>query len=325
MITYEHVCFDSIKELEYSFFKSKYCQYPTFNAYAFMEAYNNLPGCSTECIVVKDDGEQVGVFSYVKRRKWGMMVIESMPFSLYGGPIVADKYLNGLLQYFVESIINKSIVYETRIFLPRLLTGVENAELARWGFEIISNKAAVVKLPDSEDALLKSYKHNVRKNINKAKREGVVITEVSSTKELYEFYKLAKYIYEFHNSKMPYSYDIYLNMFEKLVKAGLARFNLAKLGDTIIAGGVHFYDEAASEVFNWLTPSYREYQQYRANTLLIHEVMKDAMNKGYKTYNLGASPEGEKGLLNFKHNWGAFDREYSICIRRNILLSWVNF
>lgn len=291
-----------------------------FAQYEWLKCFNGYSSFRVECIVAKDANSIVGIFPYVIRKKYGVTLYESMPYSLYGGIVSSINSFDGILECFEKEVLARSGLYDVRIIFGDSLSEKAVSTLKTFGYAMKKGKAAVVSLDKNLDAIFKSYKHSIRKNIKKAIREDVIVSEIQDEQELYEFYKMAKYIYEYHNDKMPYSYELYRHIFKHLVPAGIANFCIAKRYGDILAGSVHFYDYYAKEVFNWLTPSYRKYQQYRANTLLIHHVLMKAAEKGFTWYNLGASPDGEEGLLRFKHNWGALDREYMLCSKQSKLL-----
>lgn len=316
MLICESVSFRDLNEKLYRDFLDKNSQDIFYVTYEWLKCLNCFPNMEVACIMVRDEMGIIGIMPYVIRKKYGVMIYESMPYSLYGGFQINTDCAAKILDYICNIARCYSSLYLLRINFGNNISHNLIRDVRNFGFEVIKASAAIVPLHRTSDDLFRSYKHNVRKNINKAIREDVVISEIRDENELYEFYKMAKYIYEYHNSKMPYTYELYKKIFDYLVPTGAARYTVAKRHDVIMAGGIHFYDCHKKEVLNWLTPSYREYQQYRANTLLISEAIKDASERGFDWYNLGASPAGEKGLLQFKHNWGAIDRKYLLCYKQ---------
>lgn len=290
-----------------------------FTSYEWIKCMDGFEGYKAECIVLKEGDTILGFLPYFLRKKYGVLICESMLFSLYGGIFPEDKS-DIMVTYLEKYISSISKLYCIRLYFEQKIGDVCKQKLSASGFVVSTGKAAIVNLKNNSSELLMTYKHSTRKNIKKAIRENVIISDVENEKELYEFYKMAKYIYEFHKSKMPYSFDLYKLIYRNLVNTGLAKIRIAKHEGLIIAGSIHFYSKNKKSVLNWLTPSYREYQQYRANTLLIHDAIDCAQKEGYDWYNLGASPEGESGLLRFKHNWGAVDKEYTICQKQSAIL-----
>lgn len=302
-------------------------QFKCFDAFYSLEWLECLENCENniEIFILLYENCQKNILSIMPfslRKKYGIVICESMFAGTYGGMLTHDENLTiDGLRFLKYEFMKKNKAFQIRIF-DYYSTQIDNKTLSEFSeYNVEEYIAATIDLEDGYNKIYDAYKHNIRKNIKKAIREDVNIKEIKNIRELKEFYKMAQYTYNLHKTVLPYSYTLYENIFHIMCSKNLAKFHIATKNDIPIAGSIHFFSK--EEVFNWLTPSYREYQLYRGNTLLIDQIIKMSCDKGLTTYNLGASPKDSNGLLSFKHSWGADDRMYNYINYTNDLLKTI--
>jgi hypothetical protein len=259
------------------------------------------PAWEVGAIVARDGEAIVAAIPFVRRRVSGIVLVESMPFGGRGGLIRTDRAFEGtpLVRGFFG--LGRAPLSIVRLIGTSGLT--EGSPLGRTAIRT----AAVVDLSAGYDVIAARYQRNVRKNLRRARDLGVEVRPVGDRASVETFMNLADYAYRLHDQALPYPLALYEAIAQQLVPAGRAIFELAYKDGEAVAGSLHLV--GAHELFNWLTPAYRERQDLRANTLLIDAAIRYGIAAGLPTYNLGASQDHE-GLERFKSSWGGHDTEY---------------
>lgn len=308
----------------YKDFLLQFDRFTSFASYEWLQCIEASYEFIKPYVVIEKDiyGGIRSILPFVLKSKYGIVICESMAFGTYGGVFSLDDNEEQMIDYLYLELKKKYNFFEIRIFNYGNKKKYILTESERNNFKCIECKASIINLKDGYENVYANYKHNVRKNIRKAEKENVIIKDVENIDEISEFYNLAKYTYDLHNSSIPYTLNLYKNIYRCLCLNGMAQYKFATRDGNIIAASLHFFDK--NESFNWLTPSYRKYQIFRGNTLLIDSAIKDACLRGINRYNLGASPDGAKGLLSFKHHWGANDVAYDSFIYENKIIKILN-
>lgn len=167
----------------------------------------------------------------------------------------------------------------------------------------------VLGLPDSPERLRFGNSRNharIRSAVNKAGKAGVAVRAAETTEDLRRWYRLYLQTMQFH-AVPPRPYRFFIAAWQRLRPAGLLRLLLAEQhspgGARMLAGSVLlmsgqtiFYAyNARDEGALALGPNY--VIQWRA----IH----DAVEEGYRRYDLGEVTAHQRGLAHFKSKWGA--------------------
>lgn len=252
--------------------------------------------------IVARDGETIeAAIPFVRRRVSGILLVESMPFGGQGGLLRTDPAFDGtaLAERFFG--LGRSPLSIVRLIGGSGLAGSSRARRA------VTRTTAVVDLSGGYGLTAAGYQRNVRKNLRRARDLGVEVRPVGDRASVETFTTLAAYAYGLHGQDLPYPIELYEAVARELVPSGRATFQLAWRGEEAVAGSLHLV--GAHELFNWLTPAYREHQDLRANTLLIDDAIRSGIAMGLPTYNLGASQD-HQGLERFKRSWGGHDKEY---------------
>jgi len=165
-------------------------------------------------------------------------------------------------------------------------------------------------------ALLAALPHSIRSRVRQAEEHGLVFSPVTDRAGVRTYHELAVATMK-RLGGTPKTLSLYERVFDRLVPAGLARFDLVEHQGAAIAGSVHVLHRGAA--LNWLTVSDDRHWKLRPNHLLIAEVMKALCAQGYREYNLGGSPADAEGLIQFKEAWGAARRPVLEVRRRSLL------
>ena len=160
-------------------------------------------------------------------------------------------------------------------------------------------------LTPSEDALFARVKESTRRNIRKAKREGVAISIGTSGEMVAAFYRLNCLTRREHGlPPQPLSFFRYLH--EHLLEKGKGCVALASFKGHGIGGAVylHFgrnalYKYGASD---------RRFQYLRPNDLVMWEAIRWYRTRGFQQLGFGRTELQHEGLRRYKLAWGAVEQ-----------------
>lgn len=158
-----------------------------------------------------------------------------------------------------------------------------------------------LQLSDNEEQLLSGMRDSTRRNIKKAERLGVKAESATSIDALENFYRLNCLTRKKHGLP-PQPLIFFRKIHEHVLAKNLGFVILASHGGRYVAGAVffHFGDQA---VFKY-GASDMNFQELRANNLVLWEAIRRYAEKGYKTFSMGRTEQGASGLRQFKNGWG---------------------
>lgn len=183
-----------------------------------------------------------------------------------------------------------------------------------------SAKRCLYQIVDLETPFENMFKGKIsksrRKNAQASIKRGVTVEEVITAEQVEEYYEMAKYTYATRGGALPYSLQFYQNVLEIMSEKGLVKWHMARKNEKPIAATLHFIYK--DMVFDLLDASYHEYQNFRANDLLVYNMMKWACENNFKYYNFGSSGENAEGLIEFKRIWGGVESHFPIYEKQNM-------
>ena len=152
------------------------------------------------------------------------------------------------------------------------------------------------------ERLFAGLRDSTRRNIKRARGEGVRITISASPGDLQEFCRMNCLTRKDHGLP-PQPYFFFDNIRRHVLSRDLGRVVLASSGGKTVAGAlyVHFGAEA---VYKY-GASDRRYQHLRANNLIMWEAIHWYASRGYGMFDFGRTEPENEGLLQFKRGWGA--------------------
>jgi hypothetical protein len=160
----------------------------------------------------------------------------------------------------------------------------------------------ILPLPGSDEDIFSGFRDTTRRNIRKAEKTGVQV-KISATREsLEEFYRLNCMTRKLHGLP-PQPFYFFKNIYDHIISRDLGMIVLASYKEKHIAGAVffHFGDQA---VYKY-GASDREYQELRANYLVMWEAIQWYSKGGYGTLCFGKTGADAAGLRQYKTGWGA--------------------
>lgn len=227
---------------------------------------------------------------------------QAMPDGCYVD-VIGDGELVRLLDAIRADGYFKGFVYDFNGRFP-LLPGVTIDEYAT---RVIDVSAPEYEPPDS----------NLRSEIRKAEREGVVIRTIDSERDLDRVLSLAHDSAEHHGQSPRYSDGFYSALAGMAADLDLVRWYVAEHDGAVIAS--HIYLVHHEQLLYWQSYVDRDAAQLRPNQLIMHEAIGQARAMGQTRLNMGATPADADGLRFYKARWGGEEVRYR-CLRWQSLL-----
>jgi len=260
----------------------------------FAEAQNGAP----EAVYYEDEDGRV-FYPYIKRK------IELMegyfdiitPYG-YGGPVLEGKpcVIKGFYNEFREHCLNNNIVTETIGLHPL----IKNDEYIRNVMDVdLIRKTTAVDLTSSLEEIRINYSSNNKRNIKRAKKEGVTVFVSSSNGDIETFIDLYKETMNRNKASSFYYFNpsyFYRQMEETELSKPyllLAQYNGEIIGGVLIIIGKEYahYHLGASKT---------EYLSLRPNNLLFDTMIEFCKSFGLKVLHLGGGYVDNDSLFKFK-------------------------
>jgi serine/alanine adding enzyme len=156
----------------------------------------------------------------------------------------------------------------------------------------------LLELPESEEALLKSFSAKLRSQIRRPTKEGATVRQ-GGAELLPDFYAV------FARNMRDLGTPVYPRAFFDAIFAAFstqARAFVVDLGGKPVAAGIVLTHRTTAEI-PWAS-SLREANRSGANMLLYGSVLRDAIERGCRRFDFGRSTR-DSGTYRFKQQWGA--------------------
>jgi len=171
------------------------------------------------------------------------------------------------------------------------------------GFVFEEHLNFLISLDVPETELWKCIRSNARRNIQKAQKMGVKITEADDLTSMPEAYAVMKDVY--HRIQVPLpDQSLFESVFRILHPKGMLRILLARVGEKIV--GVLNLLLYKDVVFYWYTGTLREFSAYRTNDLLVWHALEFGHRNHFRIFDFGGGgkPDEEYGVREFKAKFG---------------------
>jgi hypothetical protein len=158
-----------------------------------------------------------------------------------------------------------------------------------------------ISLERQEDELFSGLKETNRRNVRKARREGVTVTFDPSGESLEAFCRLNDLTRRRHGLP-PQPSRFFKNVHKHILAKGLGIVALARQNGGIIAASVYFL--FAREALFKYGASDHSRQGIRPGNLLMWEAIRWLKANGFSHLDLGRTEPENEGLLRYKRAWG---------------------
>lgn len=225
--------------------------------------------------------------------------LTSLPFCDLGGPLAdSDEIIKQLKRTGLELADAHGL---SRMHLR--LAGGEVEPVPGAG-----KVSMLLDLPESGEALFRSYKPKLRSQIRKAEKNGLKAEITTSKEAVAGFYRV--FAGNMHRLGSPVHS---LRWFEALKTAYGEEMviGLVRHGDDIIGAGIVLLNGQRASI-PWASTDVA-FNRLAPNMLLYWSLLEYAADRGYRVFDFGRSTPGE-GTWRFKKQWGA----------RSHALEWVS-
>lgn len=287
--------------------------FQTPEAYAF---YASLPDELTPFTVgVDEDGQLMGVVvGYTTRETNPIKQLFTCRSIVIGGPLldesISDNAVTALL-CAVKRVTRSSIYVETRNF----------HDYSRWRH--VFEQCGFAYQPHLNIQVACTAEHAMseqrQRQVRKALKNGVVITEAQSEQEIRDWYQILRQLYRQKVRTPLWSEAFFLQFYRN----GVGKYLLVKYDGKVI-GGMMCPIFAGKAIYEWyvcgLDEAYRE--QY-PSVMATYAAIEYAKQKGLPMFDfMGAGvPDKPYGVRDFKMEFGGEVVEYGryLCVRKQLL------
>jgi serine/alanine adding enzyme len=155
-----------------------------------------------------------------------------------------------------------------------------------------------------------SYLYACRKNINRARREGVRVFQATTADHIREFSRI--YIDTMARNDAPGQYFFPPTYFEAFFEnmPDHACFMLAEHRGRVIAGTLYLHDN--TDVYSYLGGADQEFQQIRPTNAVVHETIRWAQGAGKQRLILGGGYHLDDGIFRFKSSFSPLRARFHV-------------
>jgi hypothetical protein len=158
-----------------------------------------------------------------------------------------------------------------------------------------------IDLSQGEAKIFSSLRDSTRRNIGKAMAQGVAVNICNDSETIEEFFRLNCLTRKQHGLP-PQPFHFFQKIYDHILSEGLGFVTLACHNGLNIAGAV-FFHFGGTAIYKY-SASDKEFQDLRANNLVMWEGIRWFCHNGYKNLCLGRTELENEGLQQFKSGWG---------------------
>lgn len=269
----------------------------------YADFIERILGCENQTLVAVRNNEVCGLLpAMIQHGPYGS-VVNSLPFfGSHGGPIANSPDVEvSLLEEFAKQ--NSKVASYTIISHPLAKVNYDNL-----GHTLQDTRISQIThlLPHkSEEALWMSFEGSVRRNVQKAKKNGVQVTVEN---DMFEFLK------EVHDKNMSAiggrcKPKQFFELLPQHFRQGLDyKLYVGRVHSEPVAALLLLYHGPTAEYF---VPVIRaKWRSCQPLTAIIHAAMLDAREHDIALWNWGGTWTTQQGVYRFKKKWAAQEKRY---------------
>lgn len=146
--------------------------------------------------------------------------------------------------------------------------------------------------------------HGHRESISKSQKKGVVVESSNNKKDLKKFYEMLEGMYQEFGTPI-FSFSYLSNMWDNLMPHDFFKLYTITYNDQTVGGGCNLiYRDQMIYKYGTYLPSARKLFPIHG---FLWFTIEECVRRGLRSFNLGATSAGDKGLLQFKKSFGAVE------------------
>ena len=155
-----------------------------------------------------------------------------------------------------------------------------------------------------------SFTHACRKNINRARREGVRVFEATNEAHAAELHRIYEQTMERRGALDAYRVapDYFPSFLEQMPDN--ARLVLAEHEGRVVAATLYLHDD--DDAYSYLGGADHEHQRLRPTNAVVYDMVLWARKRGIKRLILGGGYGPDDGILRFKSSFSPLRREFQV-------------
>ena len=158
----------------------------------------------------------------------------------------------------------------------------------------------VLELRGDETDLLSRFRDSTRRNIRKAKKEGVEVRIEDSLESIRHFYRLNCLTRKEHGLP-PQPFRFFENLHRHLISRGAGFVAIAYHNRSPVSAAVYLH--SGRNAFYKYGASDKNHFHLRANNLVMWEAIRWYLKNGYTSFCFGRTEVENEGLNQFKAGW----------------------
>ena len=254
--------------------------------------------------------ELAGGMAFTFKRKYGMIKVMQVPLKTpFFGPVLSDtetKYLSRTENHrhsVICSLID-FVMSEIGMFTAVLTPPFEDIRPFIWnGFSPGIHYTYIKEISNDTD-LLDCYDSSVRRQIKKGEQQDYTFHTDNTKDFIFKARELEQRSFERQKLNLDYaSGNDFFSFISDLAEKGNAQTYTIKQGDTAVASQIVIFDLPKKMAYYWLAGAEKQYLSTGLNQLLLHLVLKDIQEKGFRGFDfVGAGTESiarYKSTFNF--------------------------
>lgn len=278
-----------------------------FHTPEMFEVFERAKGCNPSLwATVEDDGRVLALLIPVEITVLGGVLHHLTTRSVAYGSVLCEPGSRGrdalamLLRAYNHEMRGRSLFTELRNLAD--LSDLQPA-LNGNGFVYEEHCNFLVDLARPSTEIWAGVRSNARRNVQKARKLGVVVEEIDDPKAIPAAYALLREVYRRIQVPLPHQ-SLFESAFEVLHARDMFRVLVAKVDGTGI--GVLTLLSYKGVVYYWYTGTLREYSSCRAGDLLVWHALELGSRSGCHTLDFGGGgkPGEDYGVRDFKAKFG---------------------
>jgi hypothetical protein len=181
--------------------------------------------------------------------------------------------------------------------------------------DVFEERAIVlVDLSLSEsDLWANSFTYACRKNIRRSERDGVRVWQAESDADLHEFHRIYVGTMDRNNAQASYYFPV--EFFHQIRRSlgDHARFNLASVGDKVVAGTLYLRDR--DNAYSYLGGADIAFQNSRPTNAIVWDAIRWAKSVGCRRLILGGGYSADDGIFRFKCSFSPLREAFKVLRR----------
>ena len=290
------ITIDKLDKEEYKYFFYNAINSTPFHSLEFLEAIaKSRDDLILKFSILKSGNKTIAIMPFFTKKKLPFIMISSL-YGCYGGYMFFDKQIfTNISKHY--KLISSIVDYNDTLLYAK-----------NFNFELFSTW--IIDTKKSYEYIFTRLHSKTRNQIRKAYKENINVHDIEDKDELNNVLDIYNQLVQKHNILIPYS----KNLFEQLYKFSLISnniiFKVAKLDDKIISYSVFLQN--SKSIFYWLNASDSQYLKYNGTNIILDNMLKYAVKNNFSEINMGAVPVDNNGLLHFKSRWNANEKKYKV-------------